>query len=249
MLNIFAEFSPDPLNIIISNNDDNKSISYLTLTNITNDYLIYKSLINNRGVLHIKNPTSFIPPSQSVKLEVQIIDNCLSKEEYNRTKLLIMFIQTSEKINSIEEAKKLYQILKNENIEKQEALINLKFINEDEENNNNNNNNYNTFENNNNNYNTSENITNEKITYVNYAQLKNELENKNNEINNELETHRKRLENLVAQNNKLSNVDRSRKKKKYHNLDNLIMIFTILFGLIIGSNFACGYNYLFHKNK
>lgn len=241
MSNTLAEVSPTPLNILISNNDDNKSISYLTLTNITNDYLIYKSLINNRGVLNIKNPTSFIPPSQSVKLEVQLIDNYLSKEEYNRTRLLIMFIQTNEKITSIQEAKKLYQILKNENIEKQEALINLNFINEDEnENEENNNNTYN---------NTLEENSNEKITYVNYAQLKKELESKNNEITNNLETHRKRLENLVAQNNKISNVDRTGKKKKYYNLDNLIMIFTILVGLIIGSNFACGYNYLFHKGK
>ena len=241
MSNTLAEVSPTPLNILISNNDDNKSISYLTLTNITNDYLIYKSLINNRGVLNIKNPTSFIPPSQSVKLEVQLIDNYLSKEEYNRTRLLIMFIQSNEKITSIQEAKKLYQILKNENIEKQEALINLNFINEDEnENEENNNNAYN---------NTLEENSNEKITYVNYAQLKKELESKNNEITNNLETHRKRLENLVAQNNKISNVDRTGKKKKYYNLDNLIMIFTILVGLIIGSNFACGYNYLFHKVK
>ena len=241
MSNTLAEVSPTPLNILISNNDDNKSISYLTLTNITNDYLIYKSLINNRGVLNIKNPTSFIPPSQSVKLEVQLIDNYLSKEEYNRTRLLIMFIQSNEKITSIQEAKKLYQILKNENIEKQEALINLNFINEDEnENEENNNNAYN---------NTLEENSNEKITYVNYAQLKKELESKNNEITNNLETHRKRLENLVAQNNKISNVDRTGKKKKYYNLDNLIMIFTILVGLIIGSNFACGYNYLFHKGK
>ena len=241
MSNTLAEVSPTPLNILISNNDDNKSISYLTLTNITNDYLIYKSLINNRGVLNIKNPTSFIPPSQSVKLEVQLIDNYLSKEEYNRTRLLIMFIQSNEKITSIQEAKKLYQILKNENIEKQEALINLNFINEDEnENEENNSNAYN---------NTLEENSNEKITYVNYAQLKKELESKNNEITNNLETHRKRLENLVAQNNKISNVDRTGKKKKYYNLDNLIMIFIILIGLIIGSNFACGYNYLFHKGK
>ena len=241
MSNTLAEVSPIPLNIIISNNDEIKNISHLTLTNITNDYLIYKSLINNRGVLHIRNPTSFIPPSQSVKLEVQLIDNCLSKEEYNRTKLLIMLIQSNEKISSIEEAKKLYQILKNENIEKQESLINLNFINEDEnEKEENNNNDYNkTFEEN----------SNEKITYVNYAQLKNELESKNNEISNILETQKKRLENLVAQNNKFSNVDRTGKKKKYYNLDNLIMIFTILVGLIIGSNFACGYNYLFHKGK
>jgi len=241
MSNTLAEVSPIPLNIIISSNDEIKNISHLTLTNITNDYLIYKSLINNRGVLHIRNPTSFIPPSQSVKLEVQLIDNCLSKEEYNRTKLLIMLIQSNEKISSIEEAKKLYQILKNENIEKQESLINLNFINEDEnENEENNNNDYNkTFEEN----------SNEKITYVNYAQLKNELESKNNEISNILETQKKRLENLVAQNNKFSNVDRTGKKKKYYNLDNLIMIFSILVGLLIGSNFACGYNYLFHKGK
>lgn len=75
------------------------------------------------------------------------------------------------------------------------------------------------------------------------------MESKNKEINNDLETQRKRLENLVAQNNKYSNVDKSGKKKKYYNLDNLIMVFAILIGLIIGSNFACGYNYLFHKSK
>jgi hypothetical protein len=149
-----------------------------------------------------------------------------------------MFFQSNEKVTSIQEAKKLYQILKNENIEKQEVLINLNFIIEDE-----------NEENNNNAYNNFENNSNEKITYVNYAQLKNELESKNREITNNFETQRKKLENLVAQNNKFSNVDGSGKKKKYYNLDNLIMIFIILIGLIIGSNFACGYNYLFHKNK
>ena len=62
-----------------------------------------------------------------------------------------------------------------------------------------------------------------------------------------LEIQRKRLENLVSQNNKYNNVNDKGKRKKFYNFDNLILTFIILIGLIIGSNFACGYNKLFKK--
>ncbi len=58
--------------------------------------------------------------------------------------------------------------------------------------------------------------------------MKKELESKFNELRNILETQRKKLGNLVTQNNKISKIDKTGKKKKYYNLDNLIFIFTNL---------------------
>lgn len=238
MSNILAEISPNPLSIIITKNNENKKISSLILKNITNKYIVYKFLINNKGVLLAKPSTSFIPPLKSINIEIHVINNNISNEELNKTKILIMFIQSNEEIRTIEEAKKIYQILKNEENEKQETLVNLKIINEKEENEENNNYEIENYENNN---------QNERITYINYSQLKNELVNKNNEIKKNLEIQRKRLENLVSQNNKYNNVNDKGKRKKFYNFDNLILTFIILIGLIIGSNFACGYNKLFKK--
>ena len=49
----------------------------------------------------------------------------------------------------------------------------------------------------------------------------------------------------MEQNSKISG--KIKKKIKKYNFDNLIMISIILLGLILGGNFAIGYNKLFHK--
>ena len=201
MSNNFAEVSPNPLTIIIPKENNDKKVTNLILKNITNNYLVYKFLINTKGVLHAKPPTSFIKPSQSLSIEVNILNNNLPLEDYKRTKLLIMFFKVDEEIKTIEQA--------NEN-------------KEDED---------------------------EKVTYVNYGQLKIELNDKNNEIKKNLEIQRKKLENLINLDKKNNNVKNEGKRKKYYNLDNLILVFIILIGLIIGANFACGYNKIFKKNN
>ena len=55
--------------------------------------------------------------------------------------------------------------------------------------------------------------------------MKKELESKFNELRNILETQRKKLGNLVTQNNKISKIDKTGKKKKYYNLDNITQNF------------------------
>ena len=155
-----------------------------------------------------------------------------------------MFIKSDEEIKTVEQAKQKYKLLQNEinrEIEKQELLINLNVINtEDNKNNNNKEEEKITNFNNNNN----EEIE-EKIIHINYEQLKIELDSKNKDIKKNLEIQRKRLETLIGEENK-ANATKG-KRKKYYNLDNLIMVFIILIGLIIGANFACGYNKLFKK--
>ena len=221
MSNIFAEVSPNPLTIEICRNDIEKKTNTLIMKNITNDYIVYKFLINTRGVLLAKPPTSFIKPNQSISIDINILNHDLPIEDYNKTKLLLMFIKCNEEIKTIEQAKKKFQELKNENneeIEKQETLVNLNVIDK----------------------------VDEKITYINYAQLKAELNEKNNEIQKNLEIQKKKLESLVIQDKKY-NKKGSKASIKNYNIDNLIFAFIILMGLIIGSNFAYGYNKLFKK--
>ena len=238
MSNIFAEVSPNPLPIEISNNNTEKKKPILILKNITKKYLLYKFLINTKSVLLAKNPTAFIKPSQSLSIEINILNNNLPLEEYNKTKLLIMFVKSDEEIRSIDQAKKMFKKIKKENSEEteiQEVLVNLNIIYEENDTN---------LEQNS----DIENKEDEKITYINYAQLKTELNLKNNEVIKNLEIQRKRLETLVSQDKKYNNnIKNQGKRKKYYNMDNLILVFIIFIGLIIGANFACGYNRVFKK--
>ena len=244
MSNKFAEVSPNPLSIIISQDNNDKKKLNLTIKNITNKYIIYKFLINTKGVLFAKPPTSFIKPFQSISIDVNILNNNLPLEEYIKTKLLIMVYQIDEEIKTIEQARKKYQEIKNTNEEKQEILVNLKISQNNAKKNNENDKN----ENENDENDKDDKNEGEKITYINYEQLKTELNNKNNEIKKNLEIQRQKLEKLVKQENKNNNyINNQGKRKKYYNLDNLILVFIILIGLIIGANFACGYNKIFKK--
>jgi hypothetical protein len=241
---MFAEVFPDELSLEISNNKIQNKIPSLTLKNTTDKYLIYKFLINTRGVLLAKPPTSFIKPFQSVSIVINIINSNLPVEEYIKTKLLIMFIKSDEEIKTVEQAKQKYKLLKNEinrEIEKQELLININVINNEE----NNNKEEEKVEEKITNFNNNNEEVEERIIHINYEQLKIELDSKNKDIKKNLEIQRKRLENLIGEENKTKAT--KGKRKKYYNLDNLIMVFIILIGLIIGANFACGYNKLFKK--
>ena len=78
--------------------------------------------------------------------------------------------------------------------------------------------------------------------------MKTELNLKNNEVIKNLEIQRKRLETLVSQDKKYNNnIKNQGKRKKYYNMDNLILVFIIFIGLIIGANFAYGYNRVFKR--
>ena len=219
MSNELAEVFPNPLSFCLT--DNNKKIS-LTLRNLTNEYILYKFMINTRGVLLAKPPTSFIPPSQSISIDVHLINSDLPLEDYLKTKLLIMFIQSDEEIQSIDQAKKKFQLLKNEENEKQEILVNLDIINEQNEN---------------------HKEEDEKITYMNYAQLKTELTEKNNEIKKNIENFKKKYQNLINEDNK----GKGKRKKSRNMNNNFLIILIILAGLILGANVAYRFNKLFNK--
>ena len=239
----FAKIDPNPLTIKITKDNENKMPSVITIQNLTNKFLIFKLLINNKGILLAKPSTSYILPSQNISVEINIYNNNLSLDEYKKTKILMTFIPCNEEIKSVEQAKNLFQILKRQDVEKQESFLDLNFIMEET---------INTDMTEGGEYNKNENSINninneEKIIFMNDAKTKNELITKNKEILKNIEINRKKLESLLEQNSKINEKIKTKSHKKY-NCDNLIMITLIIFGLVMGSNFAYGYNKLF-KNK
>ena len=234
----FAEIEPNPLPLIILKDGQNKMPYNITIKNLSNKYLIYGLLINTKGILKAKPSISYISPNQNVSVEINIIKTNLSLGEYKKTKIIVITIPYNEEIKSIEQAKYLFQILKKKEIEKQEIFVDLNFTQEEIIDTNINQNNKIIDDNNIN--------KEEKLKFVNYTNIRSQLKEKNEVILKNLETNRKKLENLMEQNNTINEKTKRKIKKKY-NFDNLIMVSIILLGLIIGANFAIGYNKLFNK--
>ena len=127
----FAKIDPNPLTIKITKDNENKMPSVISIQNLTNKFLIFKFLINNKGILLAKPSTSYILPVQNISVEINIYNNNLSLNEYKKTKILMTFIPCDEEIKSVEQAKNLFQILKRQDVEKQESFLDLNFIMEE----------------------------------------------------------------------------------------------------------------------
>ena len=237
MFNNFAKVEPNPLSLVISKDSQNKMPYNITIQNLTDKYLIFGLLINTKGILLAKPAISYILPNQNISVEINIIKNNLSLDEYKKSKIVVIIIPYNEEIKSVEQAKNLFQILKKKEIDKQEIFIDLNFTHEEI---------IDTDINNTNNSNDEINKKEEKILFVNYTNIRSQLMAKKEEILKNLQINRKKLENLMEQKGIIIEKTKNKIKKKY-NFDNLIMISIILFGLIMGSNFAILYNKLFHK--
>ena len=238
MFNNFAKVDPNPLSLIISKDPQNKIPYNITIKNLTEKYLIFGLLINTKGILLAKPAISYILPNQNISVEINIIKNNLSLDEYKKTKIVVIIIPYNGEIKSVEQAKNLFQVLKRKEIDKQEIYIYLNFAHEEI---------IDTDINNNTNIiNDENNNKEEKILFVNYTNIRSQLMAKKEEILKNLQINRKKLENLMEQKGISIGKTKNKIKKKY-NFDNLIMISIILFGLIMGSNFAILYNKLFHK--
>ena len=230
----FVKIEPNPLSLIISKDNVNKNNYNISIQNLTEKYLIFGLFINLKGILSAKPSISYILPKQNTSVDINIINNNLSLDEYKKMKIIVIIIPYNEEINSIEQAKNLFQNLKMKKIEKQEILINLSFsfeetIDTDISINN-------TINNDN---------KEEKLNSVNYTNMRSQLMSKKEQILKNLEINKKKLENLKEQNSKISG--KIKQKIKKYNFDNLIIITIILLGLILGGNFAIGYNKLFNK--
>ena len=244
----FVKIEPNPLSLIISKDNNNRNNYNISIQNLTEKNLIFGLFINLKGIILAKPSTSYILPNQRTSVDINLIKNNLSLDEYKKLKIIVIIIPYNEEINSIEEAKNLFRILKIKQKDKQEILINLNFsieeiIDTDISNTNTYNDNINEKKDT---YNDNINEKKEeKLNFLNYTNIRSQLMAKKEQILKNLEMNKKKLENLMEQNGKMSG--KIGQKIKKYNFDNLIMISIILLGLILGGNFAIGYNKLFHK--
>ena len=85
MQNKFAKIEPNPLSIIISKDNENNNNNYnITIHNLTNKYIIFKFLINTKGILLAKPSTSYISPSQNISVEI-IVNNNSKQNNSNKS--------------------------------------------------------------------------------------------------------------------------------------------------------------------
>ena len=192
----FAKIEPNPLSIKISRDNENKIPKVITIQNLTNKFLIFKLLINNKGILLAKPSTSYILPSQNISVEINVYQNNLSLDEYKKLKIIVIIIPYNEEINSIEEAKNLFRILKMKQKDKQEILINLNFsieeiIDTDISNTNTYNDNINEKKDT---YNDNINEKKEeKLNFLNYSNIRSQLMAKKEQILKNLEMNKKKI--------------------------------------------------------
>jgi hypothetical protein len=227
---------PDPL-VMTQNNKASHCESLLNISNLTNEYIIFK-LYNNQHTLYSAKPsTSFIPPKGNIKVKIKRY----KKEENNgKDKFLLVFYTINKIIDDNEEAREAFNSkIYNEN-SKQETLISIILKDEEIDDI------QSTLT-----YNESilDEIGDDYIKGIKiYNDLNENLRKQANNYNEKIKNIEKTIEMIKTQKQLKNEKDKAMKDNKYkvNSDDNsffkIILICLMLLGLIIGANIAKGYN-------
>jgi len=240
--NIVLAF-PDPL-VITQSNNSNYFESILNLTNLTEEYIVFKIYNNKRELYSAKPSTSFIPPKETSKVAIKRFKKMEEVSQIAKDKFLLILYTINKVINDNEEAKEAIKLkLYNEN-SKQETVISIILKNQEDD-----------IESSTYTYNESilENIGDDYSKGIKaYSDLNENLRKQSNSINQKI----KELENVLGmikdqktlreEKDKAMQDNRSKNKSNDNNFSKIIFISLILFGLLIGANIANGYNKLFN---
>jgi hypothetical protein len=237
---------PSPL-VITKQRNSNYYESKLNLSNLSNDYVLFKIYNNQHALYSAKPSTSYIAPKDKAHVLIKRFSKEENKSKAGKDKFLLCFYTINKIINNDEEAKEAFKSkLYNEN-SKQETMLYIVLKDEgneeiditpeyDE--------------------NDLDQIGNDYIKGIQIYQDKNEkLRQESNIINQKIKDLEKTIGMIKNQKSLKDDKDRAiidRKAKSNINENSnkkLLMISLILFGLIIGANLACLYNRIFNKEK
>jgi len=237
---------PSPL-VITKQRNSNYYESKLNLSNLSNDYVLFKIYNNQHALYSAKPSTSYIAPKDKAHVLIKRFSKEENKSKAGKDKFLLCFYTINKIINNDEEAKEAFKSkLYNEN-SKQETMLYIVLKDEgneeiditpeyDE--------------------NDLDQIGNDYIKGIQIYQDKNEkLRKESNIINQKIKDLEKTIGMIKNQKSLKDDKDRAiidRKAKSNINENSnkkLLMISLILFGLIIGANLACLYNRIFNKEK
>ena len=235
---------PDPL-VITQSKNSNIFESKLNLTNLTNDYVVFKIYNNQHSLYSAKPSTSYIPPKETTNVAIKRFKKEENQSQVGKDKFLLMFFTINKVINDNDEAKEaIKQKLYNEN-SKQETVISIILKNQEEEL-------ESTFT-----YNESvlEDIGDDYSKGIKaYNDLNENLRKQTNSINNKIKELENVLEMIKTQNELKIGKDNALKDNRKINKSNeislskIILVGLVLLGLLIGANLSILYNKAFsHK--
>ena len=229
---------PDPL-VITQSNNSNVLESKLNLTNLTNDFVVFKIYNNQHSLYSAKPSSSFIPPKETANVSIKRFKKEENISQVGKDKFLLRFFTINKVVNDNDEAKEaIKKKLYNED-SKQETVISIILKNQDEEL-------ESTFT-----YNESalEEIGDDYSKGIKtYNDLNEKLRNESNNINNKIKELENALEMIKTQKELKIGKDIALKENKKinksyeNNLPKIILIGIVLLGLLIGANLSIVYN-------
>lgn len=237
---------PTPL-VLIKQKNFNFFESKLNLTNLTNDYVLFKIYNNQHSLYNAKPSNSFIKPKETAHVLIKRFSKDDNQTHAGKDKFLLYFYTINKIINNDEEAKDAYKSkLYNESSKQETMLYVVLKKQEDEEVDL-------TPE-----YDESnlEDIGNDYTKGIQmYQDLNEKLRQESNIINQkikELETAIGMIKNQQMLKDDKDKAIFSRKDKKINNQSSnkkIFLIALILLGLIIGANLANLFNKMFYDEE
>ena len=229
---------PDPL-VITQSNNSNVLESKLNLTNLTNDFVVFKIYNNQHSLYSAKPSSSFIPPKETTNVSIKRFKKEENISQVGKDKFLLRFFTINKVVNDNDEAKEaIKKKLYNED-SKQETVISIILKNQEEEL-------ESTFT-----YNESalEEIGDDYSKGIKtYNDLNEKLRNESNNINNKIKELENALEMIKTQKELKIGKDIALKENKKinksyeNNLPKIILVGIVLLGLLIGANLSIVYN-------
>lgn len=128
MSNKIAEISQNNIQISLSENEEDPSPIKISIKNITNSFIIFKAFINKKSLLLVKPSFYFIPPLKTYEISIKPLETDPSKYEEDPLKLLLLFVSSSP-IDSIDQAKKIFQEKRQDKSQKQELILDININN------------------------------------------------------------------------------------------------------------------------
>lgn len=221
---------PDPLVITQTGNSNNYE-SKLNLTNLTNEYVVFKIYSNQQALYSAKPSTSFIPPKETAYVSIKRFKKDEEQTKVGKDKFLLVFYTINKVINDNDEARDAIKLkLYNEN-SKQDTVISIILKNKQEDL-------ELTYTYNENNMEDIGNDYNKGI--MNYTELNENIRGKSNRINQKIKNLKNDLSMIKKQNELKNEKDIAMKdnknvyKSEEKKFIKIILISIVLLGLLIG---------------
>ena len=241
-----AAVYPTPL-VITKQKNVNYFESKINISNLTNDYLLFKIMTNNRIAFSIKPALSFIRPKETAHASVKRFSKDDTGSQSGKDRILFNFYTINKIINSDEEAKEAYNSKLYNINSKQEAIVSVVLKEKENEE-------FNLTPE----YdkNDLDEIGNDYIKGIQiYQDLNEKLRQESNAINQKIKELEKTIGMIKTQKILKDDKEKAIKEIKGKSNDNqgsnkkIMLIGLILFGLIIGANFANLFNRIFNIDK